>query len=86
MTGVQTCALPISIQLQVIDDGVGIPPEIVAQLNAGRPPENTESTGSRYGVYNINERIQNYYGCAYHLHFESTPGNGACVTITLPPM
>ncbi len=75
-----------TIQLQVIDDGVGIPPEIVAQLNAGRPPENTESTGSRYGVYNINERIQNYYGCAYHLHFESTPGNGACVTITLPPM
>ncbi len=75
-----------TIQLQVIDDGIGIPPEMMEQLNAGRPPENAQSTGSRYGVYNINERIQNYYGCAYHLHFESARGGGTRVIMTLPPM
>ena len=78
--------LESTIQLRVIDDGVGIPPEVVEQLNSGKPPERVESSGSRYGIYNINERIQNYYGRAYHLHFESTPGKGTCVTITLPPL
>ncbi|MDD3192740.1 MAG: histidine kinase [Oscillospiraceae bacterium] len=74
-----------AIQLQVIDDGVGMSPEAVAQLNAGKVPEDAETTGSRYGIYNINERIQNFYGGAYHLYFESVPGQGTVVTITLPP-
>ena len=78
--------LESTIQLQVIDDGVGMPQQVVDQLNAGKPPEDVESSGSRYGIYNINERIQNYYGCDYHLHFESVPGEGTVVTITLPPM
>ena len=60
--------------------------QTVEQLNAGKPPEDVESSGSRYGIYNINERIQNYYGCDYHLHFESVQGKGTTVTITLPPM
>ena len=75
-----------TIQLQVIDDGVGMTAQTVEQLNAGKPPEDVESSGSRYGIYNINERIQNYYGCDYHLHFESVQGKGTTVTITLPPM
>lgn len=78
--------LESTIQLQVIDDGVGMPPQIVDQLNAGKPPEDVESSGSHYGIYNINERIQNYYGCDYHLHFESIQGQGTTVTIILPPM
>lgn len=75
-----------TIQLQVIDDGVGIPPAVLAQLNAGNAPTDAEGSGSKYGVYNINERIKNYYGTAYHLHFDSTPGKGTTVTITLPPL
>ena len=75
-----------TIQLQVIDDGVGMPAETVRQLNEGTLPEQTEGSGSHYGIFNINERIQNYYGGDYRLHFESTPGEGTTVTITLPPL
>lgn len=38
--------LESTIQLQVVDDGVGMPPQIVDQLNAGKPPEDVESSGS----------------------------------------
>ena len=75
-----------TIQLQVIDDGVGMPQSIADRLNAGLPPEDGETTGSGYGIYNINERIQNYYGKAYRVQFDSIPGQGTVVTITLPPI
>ncbi|MNW06287.1 hypothetical protein D3C71_2026660 [compost metagenome] len=50
------------------DDGVGIPAERLQQLFE------TESRG--YGVKNVHQRIQVYYGMECGLQFISEPGNG----------
>ncbi len=36
------------------------------------------------GVYNVQTRIQLYYGTEYGLHFESRLGEGTQVTVTIP--
>lgn len=52
------------------DDGVGI--EDLSVVEKG------------YGIANITERIKIYYGEAYGLTFESTPGQGTQVEMVLP--
>ncbi|CAH1200179.1 hypothetical protein PAECIP111891_01526 [Paenibacillus allorhizoplanae] len=54
--------------LEVIDDGVGIPTERLQQLFE------TETRG--YGVKNVHQRIQVYYGMECGLQFYSEPGMG----------
>lgn len=54
--------------LEVIDDGVGITVERLQELFE------TESRG--YGVKNVHQRIQVYYGEECGLQFYSEPGNG----------
>lgn len=62
----------------VRDNGCGIPPEALGDLLT------TESRG--YGVQNVHHRIQLYYGSDYGLVFESSPGMGTRVTVTIPRM
>ncbi len=75
-----------AVVLKVIDDGVGIDDEMLKLLNSGDPLEENDISAAHYGIFNINARIQNYYGEGAGLHFESEKGAGTTVTITLPPM
>jgi len=69
--------------LTVQDDGPGIPPETLAELKAALDNEQVVRTGS-IGLVNVHLRIRLYYGPAYGLTLESTPGEGTKVTLRLP--
>lgn len=60
----------------VQDNGCGIPAPVLADILT------TQSSG--YGVQNVHHRIQLYYGSDYGLVFESSPGKGTRVTVTIP--
>ena len=61
---------------QVTDNGCGIPKEILDHILK------KETTG--YGVQNVHQRVQLYYGSAYGLVYESEVGCGTQVTLTIP--
>lgn len=54
--------------LQVIDDGVGIPDELIDQINGELSRSAYDSgppSGSHYGIRNINQRIKIIFGSSY---------------------
>ncbi|MFC4598410.1 sensor histidine kinase [Cohnella hongkongensis] len=72
------------IRLIVVDDGIGIPPARLNEINAAfRTGHSRELTGS-YGIKNVNERIQLKHGAEYGLYFESEEGVGTRVVVRLP--
>ena len=68
------------IWIRVEDDGVGIPPHILNKLLK----EDCLHKGSVYGVKNVNERIQLFYGERFGLSYESTQPGGTTVTVRIP--
>lgn len=66
----------------VSDDGIGMAPH-QAQLLLEAPAVKTISSGSSYGLYNVNERIKLYAGDFYGISIESSPGAGTAVTVRL---
>jgi two-component system response regulator PhcR len=67
------------VELQVRDDGVGIPNEVLARI--GTPFYTTRSEGTGLGVAQC-QRLVGTAGGRFHI--ESEPGKGTTVTITLP--
>ena len=71
------------IWITVEDDGAGIPPAKLSELNellaAGR-----SDPDSGYGIFNVNERIKLYYGKEYGLMLESTENAWTRATLVLP--
>ncbi|WMT42761.1 sensor histidine kinase [Paenibacillus sp. D2_2] len=63
------------------DNGIGMTKEQLAKLLSG---DIRSESGSGVGVFNVQTRIQLYYGKSYGLHYESEPEEGTIVTITLP--
>lgn len=70
------------IVLTVQDDGVGIPEEKIKELLLNT--STSEKHG--YGVRNINDRIQLFYGEKYGLSYSSTLGQGTKVEIRIPAL
>jgi len=68
------------ILLQVTDDGVGMPPEWLAQLT--RSIEEGERVG--FGLSTVHERLQLFFGPPHGLSISSQPGVGTTVTIRIP--
>ncbi len=68
------------ILLQVTDDGVGIPPEWLAQLT--RSIEQGERVG--FGLSTVHERVQLFFGPSYGLSISSQPGAGTTISIRIP--
>jgi two-component system sensor histidine kinase YesM len=65
-----------SVLIRVADDGIGMPEQQLSSILE------TESDG--YGVKNVHQRLQLYYGSHYGLSYRSSPGAGTTVTVHLP--
>ncbi|WP_339819641.1 sensor histidine kinase [Paenibacillus sp. FSL R7-0216] len=74
--------------LQVRDNGVGMDPELVRQLNAEYQHSQLEqvlSTGGRQiGLRNILARCALYYGAGFAFSIQSAPEEGTTITLSLP--
>ena len=68
------------ILLRVRDNGIGMDSERLEQLQNGIYQQKQGS----FGLWNVHQRIRLYCGAPYGLSFESTPGEGTTVTVTLP--
>jgi sensor histidine kinase YesM len=86
---IEILELDNTIKIQISDDGLGIPPKKVEELNkslaydkylSGSEPDRT---GTGIGVKNVNSRIKLYFGDQYGLKFRDALV-GTTVEITLP--
>ena len=64
------------LEIDVMDTGVGVSPELCDQLNKG------QFTG--YGLENIHKRLQVYYGDHFKLNFANGSRGGFKVHIAVP--
>lgn len=69
------------IVFEIEDNGAGMTQEQIEHLLT-EPAGG--STGGGYGVYNVQQRVEAYYGKEYGLVFHSKPGEGTCVTLRIP--
>lgn len=67
--------------IEITDDGVGMEEETLNHIFE-KHKVNYRSNG--VGVYNVQKRLCMYYGKEYGLHYESEPGHGTTVTVTIP--
>lgn len=71
--------------IDVSDNGVGMPPEVVERLLDESQPQ-TRSSGSGIGVRNVHRRIRLTFGESYGLEVFSEPDEGTTVRIRLPAL
>ena len=71
--------------IDVSDNGVGMPPEVVERLLDESQPQ-TRSSGSGIGVRNVHRRIRLTFGEGYGLEVFSEPDEGTTVRIRLPAL
>lgn len=74
------------VVLTVQDNGIGMDEETVSRILVKKPDltEKCKKKTSNVGVYNVHNRLQLYYGREYGLSYESAPGVGTSVYITIP--
>lgn len=70
------------IYIDVVDNGIGMPPEQVERLLTGEPYE--RKRGSGIGLRNVDRRIKLCFGEDYGLKIKSEPDVGTKITIHLP--
>ncbi len=68
------------IVFEIEDNGAGMTEE---QINRVLTEPSGDGMGG-YGIYNVQQRIEAYYGNGYGLVFESSIGEGTCVTMRIP--
>lgn len=68
--------------LEVTDDGPGMTPERIEELNEYLNGESPGKTG--YGLYNVNKRITLKWGEEYGVRLSGTAGTGTTVRILYP--
>ncbi len=69
------------IFIKISDNGVGMSSEEITKLLT---PPSASTTEHGYGFYNVNQRIQVYYGNDYGLQVNSIIDKGTIVTLKLP--
>ncbi|WP_105618397.1 cache domain-containing sensor histidine kinase [Vallitalea okinawensis] len=66
--------------LSVEDNGIGMSPELLEQLNKGL----IKPTGTGIGVKNIRERLDNIYNNDFGLNYQSNEKQGTIVVVRVP--
>lgn len=69
------------VYIKVTDNGVGMTTDMAQKL-LNEPSANV--LGGGYGIYNVQQRIQVYYGKHYGLTIDSVPEKGTTVTVKMP--
>ena len=72
------------IYIDIVDNGIGMPPEQVEHLLTDGNYERQRKRGSGIGLRNVDQRIKLYFGQDYGLQIKSEPDVGTKVTIHLP--
>ncbi len=86
---IEILSLESNIKIIISDDGLGIPPKKLEELNRSltsdksRYTDESVRTGTGIGVMNVNSRIKLYFGEQYGLKFRDAL-SGTTVEITLP--
>ncbi|WP_373212956.1 cache domain-containing protein [Ruminococcus sp. 5_1_39BFAA] len=70
-----------NVVIKIQDNGVGMDAETLAHI-FDRHKVNYRSNG--VGVYNVQQRLQLYYGSDYGITYQSEKGKGTTATITFP--
>lgn len=65
--------------IQVADDGVGIPPDVLATITTGE-----FGADGGVGLRNISQRLETLFGERYALNVQSTVGSGTVVDLRIP--
>jgi two-component system LytT family sensor kinase len=65
--------------IQVSDDGVGIPADVLAQITTG-----AAGADGGVGLRNISQRLETLFGERYALNVESTIGAGTAIELRIP--
>lgn len=67
--------------ITIADNGPGMDRETVSHI---LEKKETNGRRGRVGIYNVHNRLQLYYGADYGLSYQSFPGIGTTVTVTIP--
>ncbi|SEO90920.1 two-component system, sensor histidine kinase YesM [Paenibacillus sp. OV219] len=73
---------PELFTIEISDNGVGFPPEQLAQLGSGSFME--EADGNHIGIWNVMYRLRLYFGERAAVEFANGVTGGAVVKLTLP--
>ena len=74
-----------TVVITVKDDGNGIKPDKLQQLNKDLEETRGEEKGS-FGLFSINRRVRLLYGNEYGICLESEPGKGTSVILRIPKL
>lgn len=72
------------VQVEIRDDGVGIPPEVKKAIFDLEVRRSGKGQVSGLGIVNVYRRLQHHFGSNCALDVASRPGKGTCVQITFP--
>jgi two-component system LytT family sensor kinase len=79
---IRVVPVPSGLMIEVVDDGPGMEPEVVAAINSRRFVERTGRT--TIGLQNVIRRLELEYKSEFFFRIESQSGHGARVMLILP--
>lgn len=72
------------IRIEIEDNGIGMEPEAAAKLLLQDREKKRYPGLNGIGVRNVHERIRSWYGEPYGIAFDTSPGRGTRVMLTMP--
>ena len=72
------------IRFVISDNGPGMPPEQVSELNRFLREGRSAGAGTGYGIRNVSDRLSVIYGDRASIRYESEEGRGTSVTVLIP--
>ena len=81
---IEACKVEDKLCLRVTDDGGGVPPYRLAELQSKLAGGHVHQELLGYGLFNVHERIRLVYGDAYGVTISSSIGQGTKVEVWYP--